>query len=978
MLAKQIAYLWAKKELLTDVDILFLLFLRDPVLQNIKPEEFICYSSVKYFDEDQIKISIKQLMELKVAVVMDGYDEYPVQLRNNSFIASLIQGKVFHNSIIVLTSRPTATIFLHNKADRRVEILGFTQEDRDRYITESLGLPEQKSQLHDYLKCQPIINGLIYVPLHLAILLYLFKIQSRLPETLTEMNESFILHTIYRSLTKDKLTQAGADTRVNSMKNLPKEVLDIVNSLSKLAFMGLKNNKLVFSYREIKSDCPEIEKSIPGAFNGFGLLQVVQHLPSESAGITSSFNFLHFTMQEYLAAFHISDVAVMPIEQQLLLMKRTFWNERYNFMWMMYVGINGMDLQTCVQFIYKSSSTGINRFKLSCSVKSDKLKCLHLFQCFMEAKCEKVPNDIFSIFNDNKINLRSVQLLPHHISSLILYISKYSVQLQSLNLRDCHIGDIGMNILEHFFTVNPHKASNIKHIDLFGNNSVLLWNVYCAIFGKQNLTELNWSKLGQIYVEDIVNVMENNNTVQSLSISNNRFKDDDAKRICKALSSNTVLQKLDFLNNNITTKGALAISEFVQKSIALKHLKLSWTNYSINTDISIINFSQQCVRDIEVLIITNVLYNNKISAKLDLSCNKISENGAEHISKCIIVNKSLTEIILSGNKISNTGLEKLATALHINRTLQKLNISCNKISEEGAIAISKCLRNNNTLLELNMSHNEISNNGIVNIARALQENTTLRMLDISYNNISDDKGTVSHNLKKNSSLQELNMSHNLISNPVLLTIGVGLQENTTLRVLDTSINKITDDGIPAFSNYIKNNSKLQKLRILWNEDDHLVDLNFMFQSCTMCKMNLSDTETILISAFLFSSVNITKLNISHNYITDVGAVAISECLINNNTLQEIYISGNEITTEGVMAILNSIASSSQLHTLDLTHNILTKSDLVMIHVVYKQQRLNNLSLLITYYEIIDDSQNIDTVFVFFVMSIMRNTILVPR
>ena len=879
VLAKQIAYLWAKKELLTDVDILFLLFLRDPVLQNIKkPEEFIHYSSVKYFDEDQIKISIKQLMELKVAIVMDGYDEYPVQLRNNSFIASLIQGKVFHNSIIILTSRPTATISLHDKADRRVEILGFTQEDRDRYITESLDLPEQKSQLHDYLKCQPIINGLIYVPLHLAILLYLFKIQSRLPETLTDMNESFIVHTIYRSMTKDQLTQTGAETVVDSIKDLPKDVLDIVNSLSKLAFMGLKNNKLVFSYSEIKSYCPEIEKNIPGAFNGFGLLQVVQHLPSKGAGITSSFNFLHFTMQEYLAAFHVSDVAVMPIEQQLLLMKRTFWNEKYNFMWMMYVGINGMDSQTCVQFIYKSSSTNVNRFKLSSSIKSDKLKGLHLFQCFMEAKCEKVPNDIFSIFNSNKINLHSVELLPHHISSLILYISKYSVQLQSLNLRDCHIGDIGMNILEHFFTVNPHKASSIKYVDLFGNNSVLLWNVYCAIFGKQNLTELNWSKLGRIYVEDIVNVMENNNTIQSLNISNNHFKDDDAKRICKALSSNTVLQKLEFLNNDITTKGALAISEFVQKSITLKHLKLSWTNYSINTDISTINFSQQCVRDVEVQIITNVLYNNEKITKLDLSCNKISENSAEYISKCIIFNKSLTGIILSSNKISDTVLEKLATALQVNCTLQKLNISHLKISEEGAIAITKRLWSNNTLLELNMSHNEISNNGIVNIARALQENTTLRILNnfiisyqtISYHSsISYGKGTVGNCLKKNSSLQELNMSHNLISNPEL-----NMSQINVIQTLNVSSNSISDNGAIAISEYLKINNTLKELDISDN------------------KITGQGITKILQAIQMYTALSL--LDVSHNDMSRCNKVVTSlyAHLKQNNSLKVLRLSWN--------------------------------------------------------------------------------------
>ena len=564
MLAKRIAYLWAIKKLLTDVDVLFLLFLRDPELQNVKtPEQLIQYLSSRRLDEEQVKSCVTQIMELKVGIVMDGFDEYPIKLRKKSFIANLIKGKVFHNSIVVLTSRPTATISLHDKVDRRVEILGFAQEERDKYISESLDSPEQRMQLQDYLKCQPIINGLVYVPLHLAILLYLFTVQSKLPETLTEMNESFILHTIYRSLTKNELIP---DTVVDNIKELPKDILDIVSKLSKLAFIGLWNNQLVFSHSEIRTVCPEIENdNIPGAYNGFGLLQVVQHLPKKGVGTTVSLNFLHFTMQEFLAAFHVSDITVYSLEEQLSLMKKTFWGSMYNFMWMMYVGINGINSQAFVQFLYKTQpGADIMKLTLSSNIKSNKLKCLHLFQCFMEAKSKEIPKEISSIFLNNEINFHSVQLLPYHISSLILYVSRYSVQLQSLNLRDCHIGDVGMSILEHYFTANPDKASSIKHIDLFGNNSVLLWNVYCAIFGQQNLTKLNWSSLGGINVEEIVNVVDSNLTIQSLNLSNNHFKDKDAEKIANILCNNTILQELDFSNNDITTKGATAISESVQ------------------------------------------------------------------------------------------------------------------------------------------------------------------------------------------------------------------------------------------------------------------------------------------------------------------------------------------------------------------------------------------------------------------------------
>ena len=158
VLAKKVAYLWAKKDILTDVHILFLLFLRDPELQNIKtPAGLIQYMSRKHLDEEEVKICVEQIKELQVCVVMDGFDGYPASLHKKSFISDLIKGRVFCNSIVVLTSRPTATIFLRDKVDRRVEILGFAQEERDKYISESLDSPEQEKELQDYLKCQPII-----------------------------------------------------------------------------------------------------------------------------------------------------------------------------------------------------------------------------------------------------------------------------------------------------------------------------------------------------------------------------------------------------------------------------------------------------------------------------------------------------------------------------------------------------------------------------------------------------------------------------------------------------------------------------------------------------------------------------------------------------------------------------------------------------------------------------------------------------
>ena len=176
----------------------------------------------------------------------------------------------------------------------------------------------------------------------------------------------------------------------------------------------------------------------------FGLLQAVEHYPKKGAGTTTSFNFLHYTMQEYLVAYYVS---TLTGEKQLLLMK-TFWNDHFNFMWMMYVGISGVQSETFVRFI--TNPVGYKRkdgLRILDSIKKDKRKCLHVFQCYMEAKSNAEVSDIISsMFKDGEVSIVSITLLPNHISSLTPFLSHSSIQLKVLELENCHLGDIGMSI----------------------------------------------------------------------------------------------------------------------------------------------------------------------------------------------------------------------------------------------------------------------------------------------------------------------------------------------------------------------------------------------------------------------------------------------------------------------------------------------------------------------------------------------------
>ncbi|XP_065897326.1 NACHT, LRR and PYD domains-containing protein 3-like [Dysidea avara] len=422
MLAKEIAFCWANGELLNKVTVLFLLLLRDPKLWEVRTVKQLV--KILTFDGALVDNNIKDCTRIllhsehfQIGFVFDGFDEYPHD--KNPFIFNLITDRIFPKAVVVCTSRPAASLRLHEHVDRRIEILGFTKEDRDKYITKSLtDLPDKDSKLQKYLKDNPIIDDLCFIPLHLAILMYLFK-QDTLPENLTELNKLFAIHTIYRSMNK---TRGQSTSNISSeLRNLPIKDYNVICKLCKLAYEGVTSHQLVFASDEIMQKCPEIS-DVPDAVNGFGLLEAVPHYFTMEAGTTTSYSFLHFTMQEFLAAYHVS---TLPSDEQLSLLQQTFWNGFFQYMWIMYVGIVGVNSEPFSRFIHCDITYSY--------IKRNTIRCLHLFQCYTEAKRTEMPS-VISLFEDGDISFHGVSFFPRNFLLIISFLSKSNIAVKHYNL----------------------------------------------------------------------------------------------------------------------------------------------------------------------------------------------------------------------------------------------------------------------------------------------------------------------------------------------------------------------------------------------------------------------------------------------------------------------------------------------------------------------------------------------------------------
>ena len=354
VLIKEIAYLWANDEILKDIKLLISIYLRDPYAHKISNHiEFAQYvtSTAQYVTStcsQSVMIEgftgyLLNTCGKDIMFVLDGYDELPESLRKDSYIANIIHRKMFPCSKIVMTSRPSASARLHKIVECRIEILGFTDDDRKMYISRALNNdPEEIEKTFSYLENNPVINSLCYIPLNMAIFICLLRCsdQDELPKTQTEINNQFICKTVSRYFRKEE----NEDVNIKSLFDMPPNHMGRLKELSKLAFDLLGNEKIMFNYADIKIKSHLFSKNL----HGLGLLKAVKYFSFMENREQISFSFLHFSLQEFLAAFH---VASSSKSEQNRMMQENFWTDRYLNMWIMYFGLTKGNSLPLVRFL---------------------------------------------------------------------------------------------------------------------------------------------------------------------------------------------------------------------------------------------------------------------------------------------------------------------------------------------------------------------------------------------------------------------------------------------------------------------------------------------------------------------------------------------------------------------------------------------------------------------------------------------------
>ena len=294
---KKAAYDWSKasKEILMNFSIVLLIKLRDVCdVGNIR--DVLLASKLLASDGP---ISVDSLYDYvinnqdKVLLILDGYDEYSFA-EEHSPILEIWKGEQLRDCHVIVTTRQLKCDELRGPSHVQLEIQGFkTWELKDTFARKFMEGIEDLDEFNLYLE-EKDLDDVAEIPLVLLMLCILWKEKRHqgLPKSRADIFTQFI--------------QTMLDHKVESQQLMPfqkvtsTEAREDLSNLGKVAFEALLQDRLYVR-------CSELPSNISRSFQKLSEVGLFQIVNLTSLNPEKGAYFIHKSVQEFLAAWHIKE-----------------------------------------------------------------------------------------------------------------------------------------------------------------------------------------------------------------------------------------------------------------------------------------------------------------------------------------------------------------------------------------------------------------------------------------------------------------------------------------------------------------------------------------------------------------------------------------------------------------------------------------------------------------------------------------------
>ena len=520
---------WANKILLNEFWLVLYVPLRVPLMRLAQSSDDILNYFGRHCSPADIQ-SIKVNHGRGVLFILDGWDELRPSCRlPNSFFPRLIKAEFLPECSVLITSRPGAVA--HNirttAVNRLIEVLGFTEHQVVHYIQSYFKEYEGAAQkLTTDLRAYPNVGSTCYVAINLTILCFVYSASDfQLPSTLTEVYEQFVLHAIKRhfkrlsEIDEQCKIDLGNLCRIQTVSGFDASTNRILNGLGRLAMEGLERGDLSFTHGEVTKACGITDSD----FDGFGLLKAL--FVFRMHGSERNYQFLHLTVQEYLAAYTVFH---MEIQEQKLWLETNFTNESCDKVLKFFCGMDRFRSCAAQEIFSKSIVTP---FSLEC-----------VFEGQWESACKEIAVKTSSRFTITRRN----HIQPYR-AVVYGYVMKMSGTQWHLQWTNCVIGEYELQSMSRYILSSPTVLSQIslQKVSFASKEAVQLFSTII-----QSQTQLLELTLDRVQLDDddfqcVFEAVRTQLTLKYMTFTQNGHTDVIIEGIKSLLNSLPSLEKLD-------------------------------------------------------------------------------------------------------------------------------------------------------------------------------------------------------------------------------------------------------------------------------------------------------------------------------------------------------------------------------------------------------------------------------------------------
>ena len=924
---------WNKGTILNQYKLVILLRLRDKHVREAKT----LYDLIYYHDPEEWKLIVKEILKSngkEALLLFEGYDELPAQLQRDeeSILLKVISGNCLPEATVLVTSRHSASGLLLEKYKKRIsqhiEILGFTKENVQTYINENVRDSEESKGLERYLSYYPHIRTMMYIPLNSVIVVEVYHQchdkDKPAPKTMTELYTSLVRTLLIRYL-MDKGKQEIMIESFGTLKTYG--VYEQFCKVCKTAYDGIDNNQQVIFY---KTD-------IPGGFETLDLLQEVHELYVDK-GDCVSYNFLHLTIQEYLAAVHLSmqpmDVQIQHFkdkgaessfemvlrflsgltkfhnypQQDLALILEPqgyrYGQSRLNFHWL-------FEAQN-VEYI----SSVLKKDEFSVDRLSTSFEAYALGYCVAHSNLRWILSESKQDSSKSEMLIRGVQAEETQCKGILYGVN---IEIDKDPLQFYKPGT-----LSKFFDEITCRITSISFLTTELKKDLTLCTNTLKVVVKYNEMKVEHSKILSDLIRTSTSLRHFTMDIQSLSDEESASLCSFLEPIVTSLGQNTSLESVSFPNNGLFLLASLvALMRTGRSELYPRVLQLLNARFDDNNE--------------ELFLGPGERYPNTTAKHL--SPAKLCSLFSDKIPLIYIGDTSflsdlinLQKLVVKGCEISGNNIKNCITEAFL--------VHCKGIESKASdeevrslVDVEDGIRTEQSNKTCTLEHIEltsciIEHVGTQYLAQALCENTSVKTLKLNHIPLHDEgakalaeilfarsgtegSGTV------NSTLEHVDLSWCNILPVGTKHLSQALYANTSIKTLNLSGNHVDDEGAQALAEMLGGNGA---------ESSETFNTTLEHVDLSQCSIGPEGVQHLARALCVNASIKTLVLNVNHLY--DEGAKELAEMLgkigavssRSNTTLEHVYLNSCNIGHVGAKLLAESLRVNTSVKTLKLSGN----------------------------------------------------------